>query len=478
MMPGSIYSTGTAGLGADSERIYRLVNYLKCNVQKMHSLIIIHKGCIIADAHFYPFHREVAYYQNCCTASIISALVGIALDDGLIGSMSDKAAAYFPEYAQIFNEPHKGDITIEHLLQMNTGIEWDDVNNLFGENNYDNRMHRSENPVKFVLQQPMKEEPGKRFNHCLGAPHVLSAILQKVTGRCAAEYAEDKLFKPLGINGTEWFKDLNGISTGGNGLVMTAEGLARIGQLFLQKGKWEGRQIISEDWIKQSTRKHVDTQDGPWSFYGSGYLWNINRFGGYCTKGVNGQYMAVVPNLNLVVVMIGQLTAEERFWPETLMETFIIPAVRLGSLRRGDPYREKLKELTDEISNPPVPAAAVQLPAIASQISGRRIVFKYPDKLCEVSFGFSKKDCCIYKINHEQENRELTAGLDGIYRVAANEAAKGEWLNTKTLLIKMLHMGMDYEIEHKYTFYKDKVVYEDISPWIKGHEKVEGKFLD
>lgn len=476
MNPANINSHFTLKRGINSEKLYKFLQYVKDGPQKVHSLLILYNGSVITDINFYPYHRDVSYYLNCCTASIISVLTGIALEEGLLGSLQDKVSSYFPEYASCFQEDFKKDIALEHLLLMTSGLVWDDVNNIFGEHNYDNRMHNSEDPVKFILEQPMKEQPGKSYNHCLGTPHLLSAILQKVTGMSTAEYAEEKLFKPLGITGTQWFTDKNGICTGGNGLVMTAGGLAKIGQLYLNHGIWEGRRLVPESWISRSTGRHAETPSGPWSFYGSGYLWNINRFGGYSAKGVSGQYMAVVPNLNLVAVMIAELTPQELFWPETLMETFIIPALRFGVNQNGNQYDEKLKELSEAFNRIPAPKAQPELPPAAGEITGRKLVFNDCGNVFEVSFDFSNKNCCIYRSGYGEPLRELKAGLCGIYEITGNEAAMGQWLNSKTLSIKVLYLGMYYETEHRYTFYKDKVVFKEISPGCGIQKTLEGKF--
>lgn len=349
--------------GMNTQKLCSLLKYLKGNSSKFHSVLILRHGYVIEDLHIYPNHSEVPYYLNCCTASILSALVGIALGAGLIKDVRDKLITYFPEYSDLLETSHKCDITIEDLLKMTTGLTWDDTTVLYGSQSYDERMHQSSDPVGFILEQPACEEPGKRYNHCIGAPHLLSALLQRITGKTAFEFAQEKLFDPLGITGVEWYCDKNGISTGGNGLSMTAAGLAKIGQLYLQKGRWDDVEIIPEGWVNLSTRKQVDTPEGPWSFYGNGYLWNINRFGGFSAKGVGGQYLTVVPNMDLVVVIIASLTIEERFLPETLMETYIVPAIRFGNKYSNDEQSQMIHErLKEEIGRASMPRPLPTLP--------------------------------------------------------------------------------------------------------------------
>lgn len=447
------------------DKLCKMLNYLRDNFQRVHSLVIIQNGHSVVDVNFYPYHAGVPIYLNCCTASIVSALVGIAIGEGLVRSEKDRISGYLPEYGSLLQVPPKGDITIEHLLLMTTGLQWDDVHNVFGEDNYDSRMHGSVDPIRFILEQPMREEPGKSYNHCLGAIHLLSSILQKATGMTAAAFAEEKLFIPLGITGAEWYSDKNGTSAGGNGLSMPSGGLAKIGRLYLQKGRWEGVQIVPESWVSLSTRKHIDTARGPWSFYGTGYQWNISRFGGYATKGVNGQYMAVVPNLNLVVVMMGALTIDELFWPETLMETFILPAAKsAGKNQVSLQDQRKLDKLINELNQQPAPEPVQPMPPLALEISDRNYHFKPPAGIRTVSLNFCGKDYCIVRLSDNQHTTEVPVGLDNVYRVSGKEAYKGVWQNENTFIIKVVNLCFAYEMEYEFTFYKDKLKHKVISP--------------
>ncbi len=455
--------------GINYEKLIKLLNYITNSHQELHSLIILRNGYLITDLHSFPFNNDLPLYVNCCTESIMSALVGIAIAEGLIQSVDEKVLNYFPEYVNEFDteicDRYKRDITIEHLLKMTTGIEWDDTSVIFGENSYDSRMYRSDDPVRFVFEQPMREEPGKRYNHCCGAMQVLSAILQKVSGISAAEYAEIKLFEPLGIPGAEWESDKNGVSIGCNGLSLPAWGLAKIGQLYLQKGRWEGVQIIPEAWVSISTKKHIDTPNGPWSFYGCGYQWNINRYGGYSAKGVTGQYLSIVPSLNMVVVMMSPLPLDQFYWYETLMETFIIPAARLSSPKQTNLQNQSIfKELVDEFNHPPLPNPVSPLPKVARRISGREFIFNPGARINKALLEFNSKYSCNIKIWDNKGLTEVEVGLDDVYRICGKEAYKGFWENDCTFKVKMLNLQYNYELEHRFVFDGNKLNHEVYSP--------------
>ncbi len=480
MHPENFIESTAVEQGFNCEKLCKLLNHIKSGSRKLQSLVILRNGRLVMNVQAFPFYDDVPRYINCCTESIISALVGIAIGEGLIKGVDDRVSDYFPEYAPVFdsetegNEKPKRMITLEHLLTMTAGLEWNDTRVIYGENSYDSRMHASEDPVRFILEQPMGEEPGKRYNHCLGAMHLLSAILQKASGMSVADYAELRLFKPLGITPVEWAMDKNGIHCG-NGISMPTWGLAKIGQLYLQKGRWGDTQIIPEAWVSISTKKHMDTPEGPWSFYGCGYQWNINRFGGYSSKGVNGQYLAVVPNLNLVVVMSSPLPLDQFYWYETLMETFIIPSARFpGPRQTGFKAQSLLEEAIDDFVRPPLPQSVPPLPGISKKISGKEFIFKPGSHLDKLSFHFNARGKCHMKVWSNNELNEVSIGLDDVYRISGKEAFKGTWENDCTLAVKVLNLQFNYELMYLFVFDGDKLCHEIHSPGWGLCERIEG----
>lgn len=478
MHPGGFIEAMPMEQGFNCEKLYKMMNYLSAGKQRLNSLIILRNGSLVMNMHSFPFHNEIPIYLNCCTESIISALVGIAIGEGFIKDSKESLWKYFPEYEDLFQadtgDSRKQEITLEDLLKMTTGLEWNDTSVVYGENSYDSRMHGSDDPIRFILEQPIKEKPGTRYNHCLGAVHLLSAILQKVSGMSTAAFAEAKLFTPLGITEYEWLSDKNGISSG-NGLSIPAIGLAKIGQLFLQKGKWNGIQIIPENWIDLSTRKHTDTPEGPWGFSGCGYLWNRNRYGGYSAKGVGGQYLTVVPALKLVVVILSSQPLDQFFWNETLMETFIIPAARFpGAGHENLQIQPMLYDRLEERKRPPVPKAAPPLSKLAKRISEKVYIFKQEAETCRKSLQFQSNDSCILRVWDGNGCLEINIGLDDVYRVNGREAFKGFWEQENTFLIKVLNLQYNHEMECRYIFEEDIVIHEVSSPIWGVCDRTEG----
>lgn len=431
--------------GVNPDKIYRLIRYIKESHIGINALMILKNGKVIAEANYYPYHREVLYGIDTCTVAVIATLTGIAIKEGLIKSVNERVLDFFPDILPADCDPAKHKLTIEHLLKMTMSIEWNDV--VFDESNSGNMMWASGEQVKYILERPMVDEPGKSYNHCLGGPHLLSAILQKVTGMSTATYAEEKLFKPLDINATRWHDDNQGITLGCYGLSMKLYDMAKIGQLHLQKGNWNGVQIIPEEWVEASAKKQVDTPFGPWNYYGSGYLWSMNRFGGYCVKSLPGFSIFVLPRFDIVVAIAGSLSPQELHLPETLVETYVIPAAK-HSGDKGNNLKTQalLDKLMEEISKPQESACLVELPEIAGDISGNTYIVQPTSTIENFSLDFVNNSKCMVKMKRNGSMHEITAGLDGIYRVTSEEANKGCWKDDSTFVLdkKMLDCNAQY----------------------------------
>jgi CubicO group peptidase (beta-lactamase class C family) len=188
-------------------------------------------------------------------------------------------------------------------------------------------MQASEDWVQYVLDLPMGEPPGSKFEYCNGASFLLSAIIQQTTGVSALEFAEERLFGPLGISDLNWPANPRGIQIGWGDIRMTPHDMARIGYLYLRKGQWEGTQVVPADWVEDSTRKHTAAT----LLDGYGYQWWVDDTGDplvYMALGYAGQFILVVPARDLVVVFTSDLAERDTLVPVSLLSEFIIPAVR------------------------------------------------------------------------------------------------------------------------------------------------------
>jgi CubicO group peptidase (beta-lactamase class C family) len=254
------------------------------------------------------------------TKSVLSLLIGIAIDKGDISGVQTPLSHYFPHV-----EPCKKEITIENLLTMTPGYEWPEFGSWGGR---PFPMMNTKNWVKFILEQKMETLPGERMSYNSGSSHLLSAILQKATNGKTSAYAETYLFKPLGITDYRWYEDAKGISIGGFGLCLKPADVLKIGMLMMQSGVWFKKPIISEKWISSSTTAKYHTYDHIGSY---GYHWWVlvdeirkpyepNIF---FAMGFGGQYIIVCPVHKLVVVFISELF-KDTFLPLQLFREYFL----------------------------------------------------------------------------------------------------------------------------------------------------------
>jgi CubicO group peptidase (beta-lactamase class C family) len=287
---------------------------------RIDSVLVVRNGYIVADAYVHPFRPGSRHIIHSCTKSIISALVGIAVDKGFIEGADQPVLELFPERTAAGLDANKKAMTLESLLTMTSGFDCQD-SYLYGWRGL-TEMRRSDDWVQFALDLPMREEPGTRFEYCNSASFLLSAIIQSSTGRSALAFAEEHLFGPLGITDVQWPSNPQGISIGWGDLRMIPRDMAKIGYLYMNDGLWDGRQIVPAAWVKASTRRHTRATLSD----GYGYQWWVDAAGFYMALGYAGQFIYVVPEKDLVVVFTSDLAESDFFVPETLLKQYIIPA--------------------------------------------------------------------------------------------------------------------------------------------------------
>jgi CubicO group peptidase (beta-lactamase class C family) len=415
--------------GMDSEIINEMFNHVDKQKYDIHSVLIIRNGHLVTEGYFYPYKKEYRHIINSATKSITSALVGLALEDGFIKSTDQKVVDFFSDMKIENLDAPKKSMTVRNLLTMTTGLEWSENADYGTQNNSSTQMWIEKNQLQYVLNKPMKEEPGKSFYYNSGASHVLSAIVQKTSGKPSLEYATEKLLKPLGISDISWGADKQGIHSGSGRIFMKPEDLAKYGYLYLNKGKWDGKQLISEKWIEESTRKQIDTPHGLAGRYGYGYQWWQNKFGGYSARGFGGQYLFVVPEHNMVVVFTSSLIPQNFYIPEELVEKYIIPSIKSPkSLDENKSAYEALNNTLNSLSKAPDSTAVPKLPKIAAQLSGKTYSM---DNKETYSFEFKEGGEAIMHWFCDGVMYDVKIGLDGVYRENAMDAFYWKGMTTK-----------------------------------------------
>jgi CubicO group peptidase (beta-lactamase class C family) len=270
---------------------------------RLHSLLVSWRGTLVLERYFNGARAARPANIKSASKSIISALVGIAIERKLIPGVDTPVVKYFPELARA-NDPRKQEITIEDLLTMRSGLE-STSNRNYGA------WVTSRNWVQFALNRPLLSDPGTEMDYSTGNTHLLSAILTKTTGVSTWQFAQTALARPLGFSLPQWPRDPQGIYFGGNDMLLTPKQMVAFGELYLNRGRAGDRQIVPEDWIDRSL---VSRGRSSWSGQSYGYGWWLRDVGGhdaFFAWGFGGQYIFVIPNLELVVVTTSSSTVAE-----------------------------------------------------------------------------------------------------------------------------------------------------------------------
>ena len=273
----------------------------------MHSLLVSHRGRLVLE--YYAPRQASSRLANIKSASksVISALVGIAIQRKLIRGVDEPIVRWFPELRKDA-DIRKQTITIEDLLTMRSGLESTSGGN-YG------RWVGSRNWVRSALERPMVSDPGTSMEYSTGTSHILSAILTKATRRSTHQFANEALAAPLGFSLARWPRDPQGIYFGGNEMLMTPRQMIAFGELYLNRGRVRGRQIVPAEWVETSCRPRTRSRWDPDREYG--YGWWIQEFAGEraCFAwGFGGQYIFFFQELDLVVAITSSTDASDERW--------------------------------------------------------------------------------------------------------------------------------------------------------------------
>jgi len=274
------------------------------------ALLVIRHGYLVFEGSYNDYDPEEPINIRSVTKSITGALIGIALAEGKLTSLEQTVGELIPERIPAGADPRVADITLEQLLTMTSGLAWDAGSDW-------PTLTASDNWVDLTLSQPIVGVPGETYVYNTGGSHLLGVIVEAVTGQQAEEYAQAQLFDPLGIEPGEWMQSPQDEPSGGSGLELTARDMAKVGYLFLNQGRWNGEQIVPEDFVQAAT-SYQSLGDATGAYANYGYQWWITAtdagYPAYFALGYGGQHIFVVPALDLVVVA----AIERRVAPEEL----------------------------------------------------------------------------------------------------------------------------------------------------------------
>ena len=331
-------SNDPENVGIDSQQLNCLGHEIEARNNNVDAFLVVRDGYLAYEKYYNNTSKENKHLVASVTKSFISALIGIAINKGYIEGVDQRVVDFFPEYDLGQDEYLKRQVTIEHLLTMTAGFYW--RSGPRANEQLIDRLRRAKDWVAFILNLPLRENLFGRFQYNSGCSHLLSAIITRSTGRCAQDFAEQYLFKPIGIEEPDaffqhsytqqdvfrntsgiWPRDPQGNSIGGWGLFLTAMDMARFGYLYLKRGCWSGEQTIPEQWVKDSISPHTP---------GYGYhfwLREMDELFIFSAVGQGGNHIFCVPDMDLVVVFACKPNAR---WGDRwlLLEKYLIPAIR------------------------------------------------------------------------------------------------------------------------------------------------------
>lgn len=318
--------------GVTTERINELMQIIfdgKDQVKNVHGVLLVKNGKLVLEEYYYGTYRNHLHRIQSDTKSVISILMGIAVDEGIIKNVDQPVLDFFPEISPAKLNADKRAITIEHLLMMAPGLQCRDSFRYGWRGILE--MRQSEDWIQFMLDLPMAEAPGTRFEYCNGASFLLSAIIQKATGIKTLEFAEEHLFSHLEITDFRWPANPQGITIGWGEMRLKPRDMAKTGYMMLKGGSYKSKQIVSRNWVNESTRGHIKA-----GRYQYGYQWwrgktiaNNQIIDAFWAWGHGGQFIFVMPELDLVVVFTAKHWENPGYSERAfnMLNRYIIPAV-------------------------------------------------------------------------------------------------------------------------------------------------------
>ena len=320
-----------ADLGMDEAPLIEMMSDLSNrNDDHIQSVVIIKDGKLVFEEYFSgedidltsginfahkDFDRDTLHCQASATKSVTSILLGIAIDQGLVQGVEEKMLSFYPEHSDL-NDTEKGEITLQHMLSMSSGIPWDESYPYTDPRNNLNQQFYSEDPIRYLLEQALTAPPGTQFMYNSGTTNVLGDVVRISSGQTLVDFADQQLFTPLGITSFDWvgFPLAPHIAVASSTLYLRPRDMAKIGQLYLQGGVWNGDRIVSQEWVAESTGESIQVPPSedplPGFVDGYGYQWWRGTFANgdtatYFAAGWGGQFIFVLPELDMVIVFTG-----------------------------------------------------------------------------------------------------------------------------------------------------------------------------
>lgn len=448
--------------GTDSAALAKLVAYGEGH--RFDSLLIVRHGRIVVEASYALYPGNIPHEIFSATKAVTGTLLAMVYKDGLLDRFDRPMLDFFSDRTIANIDDRKRAITIQNLLDMTSGFSWDQGFE-GGKQQTLQDMYRASNRIQFILDRPMAYPPGEVFNYSNGDPNLVSAIITRLTGIPAEDYARGKLFTTLGITDWHWDRDPQGLTIGDGMLFLLPRDMAKIGYLYLHNGEWEGRQLLPSGWADVLSHRTVNTHASydPRMSY-SNFFWILPDQHVYIASGKNGQDIAVFPDLDIVAV-----TTARKYVSFRALANYVASAVKSDVALPPNPGSEGqlASAIRDAATEKPTPVGPT--PDIASAISGK--TYKFPaNELGLKSFTLFLTDQNphieyeLYLANPAGASIKYNhpIGLNGLYSKGLSTlsdpypgsipAAKGTWKDATTFEFDIQNIGQGTQIKYTLSF--------------------------
>lgn len=439
--------------GISSKAILQFIEALEeAQPDAIHSVMLRRHGKIVAEGWWAPYNPDSPHLLWSLSKSFTSTAIGMAQDEGLL-SIDDLVISFFPEDVPEEPSTNLKSMRISDLLRMNTGHE--------REPSFRNM--QDDNWVKAFLAHEVDHKPGTHFRYNSMATYMCSAILQKVTGKTMMDFLTPRLFEPLGIENPTWETDPKGINVGGWGLSVTTEDISKLGQLYLQKGMWEGKQLLSEAWVEEATSLQSSNGSNPESDWDQGYgyqFWQC-RHNIYRGDGAFGQYCIVMPEQDAVLAITSG--SDDLQGILNVVWDKLLPAFEEGTLPVNP---EGVEELNSKLQELAISTTEGEKSSpMAEKVSGETYTME-PNgaSIQSIAFNFETSPAEITITNEQGEQafgaryQENAGGtLANPFVTSEKVAVSGAWHADDTYAVKIVYYETPQSVVYTFRFEEDKV---------------------
>jgi CubicO group peptidase (beta-lactamase class C family) len=418
--------------GLDSVVLAEALGYVRSKGIPLHSFLIVRNGVVVLDAYVYPYAGREPHDIASATKSVTSAATGVAIEQGYIKSVDQTVMPLLP-HSSDDSDPRRRNVSVRHLLTMTSGFDCDTE----GGEKALAAMRHSPDWAAFALAIPMRADPGSLYAYCSCNNHLLSSIITATTGKSLLEFTQKNLFGPLGITDVVWPADPKGRTHGWGDLHLYPHDMARLGLLYLNRGRWGSVQVVPANWVSESSKASVTVREG----VGYGYSWWINtaRPPIFEAVGRGGQRIAILPKENMVVVFTGGGANTDEIAP------FLFKAIRSDAAISENPAgQQKLAQALARVAEPTSETANGKTPRLARTVSGTTYALSpNPLDLRTLRFEFEGQSSAKVTLQFDSATWAVPVGLDGKRRFAPvgphglSVATVGRWISDDEFLLDL-----------------------------------------